>query len=283
MNRTLITGATGYLGRGLVRQLFEDGAEQICIFSRDEVKQAWMREQIQDPEHRLHWFVGDIRDRQRLVRAMQGVELVIHAAALKRVEVGEYNPGEMVKTNVVGAMNVIEAATDAGVQKVIAVSSDKACSPRNTYGASKLMMEKLMLAANNASGANGPRFSVVRYGNVAGSTESVIPIWRRCLAEGKQAVLTNASATRFWMTLQQAVGLVLRSAETMEGGELNIPELPAYSLADLATAMGLPRPYRLVGMGPGEKLHERMLEDGPDSSEVRRMTVDEIREGLTKL
>lgn len=284
MNSVLITGGTGFLGRALVAELMARGTDRICIFSRDEAKQAAMKAQMPDPDMRLHWFIGDVRDRQRLTRAMHGVDVVIHAAALKRLEVGEYNPGEMVKTNVIGTMNVIEAAIDAGVHKVIGVSSDKACQPFNAYGASKLMMEKLILGAQNTRGRDGPVYSVCRYGNVAGSTGSVIPTWRAAIAEGKgNARMTEPDATRFWMTIDQAVALVLDTAETSPGGKLHVPDLPAYRLGDLARAMDLPRPIRVTGLGPGEKPHERMLEDGPDSSQVRRMTIDELREGLKKL
>lgn len=288
MNNILITGGTGFFGQGMVRHLLtKPWAERICIFSRDEAKQAMMRAQIADPNRRLHWFIGDVRDRARLTRAMNQVHTVIHAAALKRVEVGEYNPGEMVKTNVLGAMNVIEAATDAGVRHVVALSSDKACQPRNGYGASKLMMEKLILGANNARGMTGPRFACTRYGNVANSTGSVIPTWRAAIEAGRRPIITDPDATRFWMTLQEAIDLVLNTAETMNGGELVIPDLPAYRLGDLLGV--LPRKVQdlptaeHVGLGPGEKLHERMKEDGPDSSQVRRMTVDELREALRQI
>jgi UDP-N-acetylglucosamine 4,6-dehydratase len=284
MRSVLITGGTGYLGRGLTAELLRRGTERICIFSRDEAKQAAMRASIQDPAGTLHWFIGDVRDRHRLERAMHGVNVVIHAAALKRVETGEYNPTEMVKTNVLGTMNVIEAATDAGVEKVLALSSDKACQPRNAYGASKLMLEKLVLGANNARGSHGPRFAVTRYGNVAGSTGSVIPTWRKALREGGLVVVSHSEATRYWMTLQEAVNLVLGLVETMHGGEHKIPRLPAYRLGDLAEAMGIncynnPTGWH-VGLGPGEKLHEKMEEDGLDSSQVARLSVDELQTAL---
>ena len=292
MNSVLITGGTGFLGRGLVRELMARETERICIFSRDEAKQARMAFDIPDPDERIHYFIGDVRDRQRLVRAMHGVQTVIHAAALKRVEVGEYNPGEMVKTNVLGTMNVIDAAFDAKdgyrtivrPRKVVYISSDKACQPLNAYGASKLMGEKLVLGAHNARGRHGPIFSACRYGNVAGSTGSVIPTWSAALRTGTGGItMTDGDATRFWMTIDQAVALVLDVAETSPGGKLHVPDLPAYRLGDLARAMDLPRPIRVTGLRPGEKPHERMLEDGPDSSQVRRMTIDELREGLAKL
>lgn len=294
MQNVLITGGTGYLGRGLVAELMKRGTKRICIYSRDEAKQAEMKSSIPDPEQCLHFFVGDVRDRQRLQRAMAGTDTVIHCAALKRVEVGEYNPGEMVKTNVLGTMNVIEAAFDAPLseeydwlnlrphgrlRRVVLVSTDKACQPLNAYGASKLMAEKLILGAHNARGESGPIFSVVRYGNVAGSTGSVIPTWRAAIEAGKRDLyITDPTATRFWMTLQDAVNLVL--AEDPEGGRLLVPILPAYQLDHLAIAMGVKLPIEERGLGKGEKLHERMLEDGQDSSQVRRMTIDELKEAL---
>jgi FlaA1/EpsC-like NDP-sugar epimerase len=272
----LITGGTGFFGQAFVRAaLAQNLSPRICIFSRDEYKQALMRAALGD-DPRLRWFVGDVRDRDRLRRAMEGVDLVIHAAALKRVEVGEYNPTEMVKTNVMGSMNVIEAAIDAGVARVVALSTDKACEPSNAYGASKLMLEKLFLAANNMSGAGGTRFAACRYGNVAGSTGSVIPNWRA--AGDKVVTLTDPDATRFYMTINHAVRMVLGVAKSMKGGELKIPNLPAYRLGDLAEAMGVK--VRVVGLGAGEKKHESMV-SGETSEHARRMTVDELREAIS--
>jgi UDP-N-acetylglucosamine 4,6-dehydratase len=234
-----------------------------------------MRAEFNDD--RLRFLIGDVRDVSRLIRAMEGVSLVVHAAALKRVEVGEYDSAEMCKTNVLGSMNVIEAATAAGVAKVVALSSDKACEPTNLYGATKFVSEKLFLAANNSRGASGPIFSCVRYGNVSGSTGSVIPTWRKELEQGRPVRLTHPGATRFWMTLQQAVDLVWHTADTMRGGELVIPELPAYRLADLAEAMGVM--YNITGLTAGEKLAESMR-PGETSEMARRMSVDELREAL---
>ena len=285
MKSILITGATGYFGQGMVKRLLEmpdEGVYRICVYSRDEAKQASMRASLDDPLDRIRWFIGDVRDQERLRRAMEGVDLVIHAAALKRVEVGEYNPGEMIKTNVLGTMNLIEAATDAMVKNVVALSTDKACSPANVYGATKLLMEKQVLAANNTRGAYGPRFAVTRYGNVAGSTGSVIPTWRHAIRTNNPIYLTDPDATRFWMTLKEAIDLVLYTASHMQGGELNIPTLPAYRLGDLLEAMTprAPENIKTIGLGQGEKKHELMDERGSDSSIAYRMTVEELREAL---
>jgi UDP-N-acetylglucosamine 4,6-dehydratase len=275
MKNILVTGGSGFFGRGFIRKALDMGAERVCVFSRGEYAQAQMRQEFDDD--RLRFFVGDVRDRDRLTRAMEGVSLVIHAAALKRVEVGEYDASEMVKTNVLGAMNVIEAATDACVSKVVALSSDKAFAAANCYGATKFTAEKLFLAANNARGKYGPIYAVTRYGNVSGSTGSVIPTWRREKEAGRPVRLTNPEATRFWMTLDQAVDLVIRTAETMTGGELAIPRLPAYRLGDLAEAMALD--FNVTGLGDGEKLHESMT-DGESSDRARRMSVPELEEAL---
>lgn len=253
----LITGGTGFLGRGLVRALLaRSHARRICVYSRGEFAQAMMRRDTPDQEQRVRWFIGDVRDERRLRRAMQGVELVIHAAALKRVEVGEYNPTEMALTNVMGAVNVIDAAQAAGVKKVVAISSDKACAPLNAYGATKLVAEKLFLAANATSGEGGTRFAVCRYGNVAGSTGSVIPTWRSATGP---VTLTDPTCTRFWMTLEQACELVLWTARNMKGGELVVPILPAYRLGDLAAAMGVTAVP--TGLGAGEKKDEMMISE----------------------
>lgn len=251
----LVTGATGSFGHAFTRHALDAGlTDRLCIYSRDELKQYQMRQTFTD-DTRCRWFIGDMRDKDRLRRALDGVDIVVHAAALKRVEVGQYNPGEMKKTNVDGAMNLIEAATDAGVSQVVALSTDKACAPVNAYGASKAMMEALLLAANNARGAHGPRFAVTRYGNVAGSRGSIIPIWR----ETKGPVIaTDLDATRFWMTLTEAVDLVTWTITHMQGGDLVVPDLPAYSVGDLAAAMGKQIGH-VSGLWPGEKAHESMI------------------------
>lgn len=279
----LITGGTGSFGRAFVRKALESSIERICIFSRGEHAQADMRAQYPPPRHsedRLRFFIGDVRDRDRLRRAMEGVSTVVHAAALKRIEVGHYNPVEMVKTNVMGAINVIEAAQDAGVKKVVALSSDKAYQPISPYGFSKAMAESLFLAANNARGRDGPIFAVTRYGNVAGSAGSVIPKWREILKTGDTVPVTDPECTRFWMTMDEAVALVAETIETMKGGELMIPELPAYVLGDLAEAMGAK--MDVTGLNGFEKKHEGM-KDGLTSDRVRRMSVGELKEGLTTL
>jgi UDP-N-acetylglucosamine 4,6-dehydratase/5-epimerase len=271
MRSVLVTGGAGFFGQACVHALLDRGAERVCVFSRNEYQQFLMREAFGN-DARLRFFIGDVRDVDRLERAMHGIDLVIHAAALKRVEVGEYDASEMVKTNVMGAMNVIDAALRAGVGKVVSLSTDKACEPVNCYGASKLAAEKLMLAANNSAGGV-TRFSVVRYGNVAGSTGSVIPIWRKALEANRLVHLTHPEATRFWMTRDQAVALVLATAETMPS-EVQIPDLPAYRLIDLADAMQVS--YHVTGLGNGEKLHESMR-PGESSDKARRMSVDELR------
>lgn len=279
-NSVLITGGTGFFGRSFARRLLDAGVPRVCIFSRDEFKQHQMRQEFAG-EDRIRFFIGDVRDVERLRRAMDGCDVVVHAAALKRVEVGEYDSGEMVKTNVFGAMNVIEAAQDCCVEKVVALSTDKAFEPINAYGASKLLAEKLFLAANNARGAHGPRFAVTRYGNVAGSTGSVIPIWREQFAAQRAVCVRDGSATRFWMTLEQACDLVADAIMLMRGGELYIPDLPAYEVSDLAQAMGIyAGPWTISALGPGEKRHEGMAQ-GNTSDKARRMSVDELREALS--
>ncbi len=230
-----------------------------------------MRQEFND-DPRLRWMIGCVRDLPRLRRAMNGVDLVIHAAALKRVEVGIYCPTETMRTNVDGSQNVIEAATDARVLKAVLVSSDKAFHPTNAYGVSKAMAEHLWLGAHH--GSFGPKFGICRYGNVLGSTGSVVPLWR---AATGPVELRAPEATRFMMTRQQAACLVLDTAETMRGGELAIPDLPAYRMADLAEAMG--KDCRITSLMPGEKMHESMSED-KSSDRARRLSIAEIREAL---
>jgi len=292
----LITGGTGFLGRALVRHILtelkaDQHTERVCIYSRGEAAQAAMRAEFGD-DPRLRWFIGDVRDRERLTRAMESVDTVIHAAALKRVEVGIYNPTEMVKTNILGTQNVIDAAIDAGVDRVVFVSSDKAAEPLNCYGATKLVAEKLMLGAV-AMAPHGPNFTAVRYGNVAGSTGSVIPTWRAAIAAKRDITIRTPDVTRFWIRADQAVELVIKASRALSG-TLIVPELPAYRLGDLLAAMlpeGEPSPVGLwvdQVLGPDEKLHETMLAagepEGPRRScDAPRMTIEELRTELTKV
>jgi UDP-N-acetylglucosamine 4,6-dehydratase len=279
--RVLITGGTGFLGQELARRYWALGAH-VCIYSRSEISQANMRQSFGDDEERLHYFIGDVRDRDRLRRAMSCVNLVIHAAALKRIEVGQYNPEEMVKTNIIGTMNVVEAARDVGVGRVMFISSDKAWQPISPYGQSKAIAESIVLAANRARPSRAqPLFSVVRYGNVAGSTGSVIERWRKIKVRTMNGTgpvpVTDPECTRFWMSLDEAATFVMTETAIMSGGELEIPKLPAYRLGDLATAMGVAMDVQ--GLPAHEKLHEGMAE-GVTSDVARRMTVEELQTRL---
>lgn len=231
---------------------------RIAIFSRDELKQHNLRHEIGEDD-RLRWFIGDIRDLERLKRAFHGVEFVIHAAALKQVDTGEYNPMEFIKTNVLGSQNVIDASIEAGVKKVVALSTDKASSPINLYGATKLTADKLFVAANNYSHSYGTTFSVVRYGNVMGSRGSVIPFWKSLADAGQPLPVTDLRMTRFWISIEQAVKFVMDSLEIMQGGELYVPRIPSMRIIDLAAAVAAEARLEEVGMRPGEKLHEEMI------------------------
>lgn len=280
----LVTGGTGAFGRAFVRRMLDEGHRRICVYSRDEYKQAQMREEF--GTDCVRYFIGDVRDKERLRRAMRGCSTVIHAAALKRIEVGAYNPCEMVKTNILGTMNVIEASQDVrSVRRVVYLSTDKAWQPKSPYGQSKALAESLVLAANDQVGPNGPRYICTRYGNVAGSTGSVIPTWRRAIEEGREIVMSDPEVTRFWMTMDEAVDLVKQAIVEKEK-DLLIPELPAYRLGDLLHAMiGEIEPPPLVkvtNLGGYEKLHEGMAEDNT-SDRARRMNIDEIRNGLRGL
>lgn len=309
--KVLLTGGTGYLSRALTKHLLQlPETSGVRIYSRGEAAQARMASEIHD--ERMRYLVGDVRDRDRLERAMEGVDCVIHTAALKRVEVGERDPSEMIKTNVLGTMNAIEAARAAGVTRMVVLSSDKACAPLNAYGASKLMAEKLALAAAQES-TKGPTIAVTRYGNVAGSTGSVIPIWREAIAHGRKLRLTSPSASRFWMTVEEACDLVIAALHYRYAGCLLVPSLPAYHLRDLIEAM-CPRAldYEITGLGMGEKEHEEMISEheargftrvagmwvkgsqSPDgfteerqgamsSAHARRMTVAELTEALRRV
>lgn len=257
----LITGGTGSLGKALVRYLLDNtSARRIAIFSRDELKQLQMKNEFLD-NPRLRWFLGDVRDLHRLKRAFHGVDFVIHAAALKQVDTGEYNPMEFIQTNILGSQNVIDAAIDAKVRKVVALSTDKASSPINLYGATKLTADKLFVAANNFSFSYGTIFSVVRYGNVMGSRGSVIPFFRRLASEGHNLPITDFRMTRFLISLDEAVKFVIDSFECMKGGELYVPRIPSMKITDLATAIAPEARLEEIGMRPGEKLHEEMISE----------------------
>ncbi|CAN2170638.1 COG1086 Predicted nucleoside-diphosphate sugar epimerases [Candidatus Nanopelagicaceae bacterium] len=264
----LITGGTGSLGKALLHEILSTTtARRVVIFSRDELKQYNMRSEFKD-DPRIRWFIGDIRDIERLKRALHGIDYVIHAAALKQVDTGEYNPMEFIKTNVLGSQNVIDASIFVGVKKVVALSTDKASSPINLYGATKLTADKLFIAANNYSFSYGTTFAVVRYGNVLGSRGSVIPYFSSLAAEGKPLPLTDLRMTRFWISIEAAVKFVLSSLELMTGGELYVPRIPSMKLIDLAKAVDPDAKIVDIGLRPGEKLHEEMI-----SSDDSRRTI----------
>ncbi len=258
----LVTGGTGSFGRGFVKAVLRQYTpERLIVFSRDELKQ---HEMAQDPALRgtrgMRFFIGDVRDGERLEMAMRDVDVVIHAAALKQVPIAEYNPFECIHTNVLGAENVVRAALRTGVRRVIALSTDKAASPLNLYGASKLAADKIFVAANHLSGSIGTRFSVVRYGNVLGSRGSVVPYFRKLVADGAPSIpITDPRMTRFWITLDRGVNLVLSSLEMMRGGEIFVPKIPSMKVTDLARAIAPDLPQELIGIRPGEKLHEVMI------------------------
>ncbi len=258
----LITGGTGSFGKALTKKLLSTDARRIAVFSRDELKQMEMRQEFDDD--RIRFFLGDIRDVSRLDIALHNVDYVVHAAALKQVDTGEYNPMEFVKTNVMGSQNVIDACIRNDVKRVVALSTDKASSPINLYGATKLTADKLFSAANNYSHGYGTTFSVVRYGNVMGSRGSVIPFFKQLAQEGRPFPITDVRMTRFWITIEQAVDFVLETFELMQGGELFVPRIPSMRIMDLAAAITSNFEYQEIGIRPGEKLHEEMI--SPDDS-----------------
>lgn len=273
----LITGGTGSFGQAMVRRLLAfDAFYRIVVYSRGELLQSQMTDELKvsDSESRLRFFVGDVRDRDRLRRAFDGIDVVLHAAALKRIEVGVYNPGEMVKTNIFGSMNVIEAAQDAGVSKVVFLSTDKAWQPVSPYGQSKALAETLF---RGVSGGD-TKFAVTRYGNVWRSRGSVVPKWQNLIDQGCTGVpVTDVDCTRFYMTMDEALDFVLATVAVMKGGELRVPDLPAYRLGDLCEAMGV-RP-EVTGLPLWEKKHEGMGARNTSDC-ARRMSVDELREAL---
>ncbi len=254
----MITGGTGSFGRKMVRTLLSSASpKRLIIFSRDELKQSQMATEFDAPC--MRYFIGDVRDKTRLSQAMRGVDLVVHAAALKQVPAAEYNPMECIKTNIHGAQNVICTALEHDVSQVIALSTDKAANPINLYGATKLASDKLFVAGNNISGGKSTRFSVVRYGNVIGSRGSVVPFFRKLIEEGSDTLpITDSEMTRFWITLQHGVNLVIKSFLRMKGGEIFVPKIPSIRIVDLARAMAPHLSTEIVGIRPGEKLHEVM-------------------------
>ena len=269
----LITGGTGSFGKKFSEIILKNYPEikKLIIFSRDEFKQFEMANLPQfKNQNKLRFFIGDVRDKDRLHRAFEGVDIVIHAAALKQVPACEYNPFEAIKTNIIGAQNVIDCAIDRDVKKVVALSTDKACSPINLYGATKLCSDKLFIASNVYCGEHETKISVVRYGNVAGSRGSVIPFFKKLIADGvKEIPITDLRMTRFWLKLEEAVEMVIEAIETMNGGELFVRKIPSMKITDLALAMAPNLKLKEIGIRPGEKIHETMI-----SSEDSRSTIE---------
>ena len=255
----LITGGTGSFGKKYTQILLKNyKPNKIIIYSRDELKQYEMASEFSHSS--MRYFIGDVRDESRLNTAMNGVDFVIHAAAMKHVPIAEYNPMECIKTNIHGAQNVINASLKNRVEKVIALSTDKACNPVNLYGATKLASDKLFIAANNIAGQSPTRFSVVRYGNVVGSRGSVVPLFKKLIENGaKELPITDERMTRFWITLEDGVKFILKNFERMHGGELFIPKIPSMKITDLAATLAPNLPIKLIGIRPGEKLHEIMI------------------------
>ncbi len=268
----LVTGGTGSFGKAFVRHVLATGApKRLIVFSRDEQKQFDMQHEFPMKAYpALRYFIGDVRDRERLQMAMRGVDYVIHAAALKHVPAAEYNPFECIQTNVHGAENVVRAAIDVGVRKVIALSTDKAANPVNLYGASKLAADKIFVAANHLSGREGPRFAIVRYGNVLGSRGSVVPFFCRLIAGGATSLpVTDPAMTRFTITLDEGVAFVLSSLQMMRGGEIFVPKIPSLRLQELVEALAPGMMIDCVGVRPGEKLHEVLI-----TEDEARTTID---------
>ncbi len=267
----LVTGGTGSFGKMFIRTILKEyKPKKVIVYSRDEFKQWQMSEDMKEFSHILRFFIGDVRDEERLKRAFQGVDYVIHAAAMKQVPACEYNPIEAVKTNITGAVNVINSALNAGVKKVVALSTDKSVNPVNLYGATKMVSDKLFVAANSYSGSDGTIFAVVRYGNVAGSRGSVIPFFKKKIAEGDSILpITDYRMTRFWIDLHQGVDLVLKALEEAKGGEIFISKIPSFKITDLAKAMLPECEMPEVGIREGEKLHEVMVskQDAPNTLE----------------
>lgn len=268
----LITGGTGSFGKQYVQTLLKRyKPKKIIVFSRDELKQFEMQQVYNDPC--MRYFIGDVRDQERMMQASKGVDFIIHAAAMKQVPAAEYNPMECIKTNVNGAENVIRAAIENGVKKVIALSTDKAANPVNLYGATKLCSDKLFVAANNMVGGEVPRFAVVRYGNVVGSRGSVVPFFRKLISDGETTLpITDLRMTRFWITLQQGVDFVIKNFSRMKGGEIFVPKIPSVKMTDLAEAISPDATLDEIGIRPGEKLHEKMC---PKDDSYRTIEFDD--------
>ena len=260
----LVTGGTGSFGKAYITNLLSShNPKKVIIFSRDEMKQFEMRGKFSN-DPRLRFFIGDIRDKERLLRAFSGVNYIVHAAALKQVDTGEYNPREFILTNVIGSQNVVDAAIDSGVTNVVALSTDKASSPINLYGATKLTADKLFTAANVYGANSKTKFSVVRYGNVMGSRGSIIPLFQELASKGLPIPVTDLRMTRFWITLDQAVKFVDEAFSEMNGGELFVPRIPSMKITDLVAAIAPNSKIKEIGIRPGEKLHEEMI--SPDDS-----------------
>jgi UDP-N-acetylglucosamine 4,6-dehydratase len=262
----LVTGGTGSFGKSFVtRLLHDDEVSKVIVFSRDELKQFEMQEKIKSPK--LRYFLGDVRDYQRLIRATDGVDVIIHAAAMKQIPAAEYNPMEAIKTNVLGAENIINAAIENRVHRIIALSTDKAASPANLYGATKLCSDKLMVAGNTLAGLQDTKFSVVRYGNVLGSRGSVIPFF---LEKAKEGIIpiTDERMTRFWLTIENGVQFVLDSLERMHGGEIFVPKIPSFKITDVARIVSPGVPTKVIGIRAGEKLHEVMITEDDSHTTV---------------
>lgn len=266
----LITGGTGSFGKAFMRFALDNlEPKRLIVFSRDELKQYGARALFGD-DPRIRWFIGDIRDRERLHRAFRGVDYVVQAAALKQVDTAEYNPFEFVKTNVLGSQNVIDAAIDEGVRKVVALSTDKASSPINLYGATKLTADKLFVAANNYAHLQETQLAAVRYGNVMDSHGSVVPFFRERVKTGLPLPITHPDMTRFWITLEQAVHFVIDSFDQMHGGELYVPRIPSMKLTDLVDAIAPGYPTEVMGIRPGEKMHEEMISADDSHRTIRQ-------------
>ena len=259
----LVTGGTGSFGKKFVQRLLKDNdVEKLIVFSRDELKQFEMQSELNSSK--LRYFLGDVRDFQRLKQATTGVDVIIHAAAIKQIAAAEYNPMEAIKTNILGAENIINAAIENNVSKVIALSTDKAANPANLYGATKLCSDKLMVAGNILAGKKNVKFSVVRYGNVLGSRGSVIPFFKEQIKNGYLPI-TDVNMTRFWLTIDEGVQFVLDSLSRMHGGEIFVPKIPSFKVVDVATVISPDTPIKIIGIRPGEKLHEVMITE--DDSE----------------